>query len=149
VGFAGQSIASRPERFRREAVTSRSVAAHGYKFMAYKDEEEVARLYSDAEFEKRVSSEFEGDLRAELNLAPSLFARRDPNTGQLRKKAFWAWMVGAMLFLAKFEFLRGTPFDIFGRLPDRVLARALRDEFEATIVEVARDLAQANSDLAL
>ena len=58
-------------------------------------------------------------------------------------------MVGEMLFLAKFEFLRGTPFDIFGSLPDRVLARALRDEFEATIVEVARDLAQANSDLAL
>ena len=115
--------------------------------MAYKDE--VARLYSDGEFEKRVASEFEGDLRVELNLAPLLFARRDPNTGRLRKKAFGGCMVGAMLFLAKFKFLRGTPFDTFGRLPDRGLARALRDEYEATIVEVARDLAQANSDLAL
>ncbi|MGY8802819.1 MAG: DUF6537 domain-containing protein, partial [bacterium] len=72
--------------------------------MAYKHEDEVARLYSDGEFEKRVASEFEGDLRVELNLTPPLVARRDPNTGRLRKKAFGGWMVGAMLFLTKFNF---------------------------------------------
>ena len=122
---------------------------HGDKLMAYKDEDEVARLYSDGEFAKRVASEFEGDLRVEMNFAPPLFTRRDHNTGRLRKKAFGGCMVGAMLLLAKFEFLRETPFDIFGCLPDRGLARALRAEFKATIVEVVRDLAQANFDLAL
>ena len=37
--------------------------------MAYKDEYEVARLYTDGAFEKQVKSEFDGD---NLRLAPSV-----------------------------------------------------------------------------
>lgn len=126
-----------------------SVARHGYKVMAYKDEYEVARLYSDGEFRRRVAAEFDGDLRVELQLAPPLFARRDPESGRLRKRTFGPWMLRAMSVLAKFKFLRGTPLDIFGRLPDRVLERRLASEYEATISELAEGLSSGNLDLAL
>ena len=50
-------------------------AAGLYKLMAYKDEYEVARLYTDGAFLKQVESEFDGDnLRFEFHLAPPLLA---------------------------------------------------------------------------
>ena len=44
--------------------------------MAYKDEYEVARLYTDGTFQKQIASTFEGDkLRFEFHLAPPLLAQ--------------------------------------------------------------------------
>ena len=53
-----------------------AVARYAFKLMAYKDEYEVARLYSDGEFERRVAQQFEGDWKLRFHLAPPLFARR-------------------------------------------------------------------------
>ena len=53
--------------------------------MAYKDEYEVARLYTDGAFQRQLEQAFEGDLKLEFHLAPPLFARRDPTTGQLEE----------------------------------------------------------------
>ena len=50
--------------------------------MAYKDEYEVARLYSEPAFMARVNEQFEGDYELRFNMAPPLFSKRDPNTGQ-------------------------------------------------------------------
>ena len=48
-----------------------------FKLMAYKDEYEVARLYTDGSFVKQVAREFDGEnLRFEFHLAPPLLARR-------------------------------------------------------------------------
>jgi len=59
-----------------------AVARSLFKLMAYKDEYEVARLYTDGSFAKQVASTFEGEnLRYEFHLAPPLFARKDPATG--------------------------------------------------------------------
>ena len=55
-----------------------AVARYLFKLMAYKDEYEVARLYTDGSFLKQVETEFGGDsLRFEFHLAPPLLARRD------------------------------------------------------------------------
>src|SRR5262249_4723483 len=55
-----------------------AVARYLFKLMAYKDEYEVARLYTDGAFEKQVAATFDGDdLRFEFPLAPPLLARRD------------------------------------------------------------------------
>src|SRR5580698_8391597 len=55
-----------------------AVARYLFKLMAYKDEYEVARLYTDGAFRKQVENEFDGDsLRFEFHLAPPLFARID------------------------------------------------------------------------
>ena len=62
----------------REATGTRrlALAVARFKLMAYKDEYEVARLYSDGEFERRVAQQFEGDWKLRFHLAPPLFARR-------------------------------------------------------------------------
>jgi indolepyruvate ferredoxin oxidoreductase len=57
------------------------VARYLFKLMAYKDEYEVARLYTQSDFVKRVEAQFEGDYRLNLHLAPPLWAKADPVTG--------------------------------------------------------------------
>jgi len=109
------------------------VARYLFKLMAYKDEYEVARLYTGTDFLKRVAAQFEGDYRLNLHLAPPLWAKNDPVTGEPRKRLFGPWMLGAMRVLAKFKGLRGTAFDVFGYSAERRSERALIDEYRATV----------------
>ena len=89
-----------------------AVARNLFKLMAYKDEYEVARLYSDGAFLRQAAAEFDGKLRFTFHLAPPLLARRDPATGEPRKMTFGPWMMRAFGLLAKLKFLRGTAFDL-------------------------------------
>jgi len=70
---------------------TKAVARYLFKLMAYKDEYEVARLYTDGEFEKRLSETFEGAFTVKYNLAPPLLAKRDAQ-GRLQKAPFGSWM---------------------------------------------------------
>jgi indolepyruvate ferredoxin oxidoreductase len=54
-----------------------------------------------------------------------LLASRDPITGELQKKEYGGWVLGAFVLLAKLKFLRGTAFDIFGRTAERRQERKL------------------------
>jgi indolepyruvate ferredoxin oxidoreductase len=62
-----------------------AVAKNLFKLMAYKDEYEVARLYTDGSFATRLGEKFDGDVRLKFHLAPPVFARRDKATGHLLK----------------------------------------------------------------
>jgi len=124
------------------------VAEQLFKLMAYKDEYEVARLYASPDFRARLDREFAGDYRVELHLAPPLFARREPGTGRLRKRAYGPWMLRAMGWLARGKRLRGSRFDPFGRLPERRLERSLIAEYEATLGEILTRLDGERLDLA-
>ena len=117
--------------------------------MAYKDEYEVARLYSDGEFLKKLGSQFEGDYKLTFHLAPPLFADRDPTTGQLKKREYGAWMMPMFRMLASLKKLRGTALDIFGYTEERRMERRLIGEYEATIDEVLATLGQDNHALAV
>src|SRR5690606_38848123 len=64
-----------------------AVSRYFFKLMAYKDEYEVARLYTSGEFERRLKQQFEGDYRLEFHLAPPLLAERD-DAGRLKKKGY-------------------------------------------------------------
>jgi indolepyruvate ferredoxin oxidoreductase len=112
------------------------VARYLFKLMAYKDEYEVARLYTDTDFLKRVARQFEGDYRLKLHLAPPLWAKNDPQTGEPRKREFGAWMLGAMRVLAKLRFLRGTPLDVFGYSAERRSERKLIEDYEGVLAEL-------------
>src|SRR5205823_219606 len=96
-----------------------------FKLMAYKDEYEVARLYSDGEFGKALKEQFDGDASVKVSLAPPLLASRDKVTGHSRKREFGSWIFRAFDLLTRFKFLRGTVFDPFGYTPERRMERAL------------------------
>jgi len=127
-----------------------TVARYLFKLMAYKDEYEVARLYTDGAFLKQVETEFDGDnLRFEFHLAPPLLARRDKTTGLPRKMSFGPWMLPAFRLLAKFKGLRGTPFDPFGSTLERRTERKLVGDYEAMLDEVLAKLTPDNHHIAV
>jgi indolepyruvate ferredoxin oxidoreductase len=122
---------------------ARAVAKNLFKLMAYKDEYEVARLYSDASFEKRLRNTFEGDFSIKYNLAPPLFARRDAN-GRLIKSEYGARMKHAFLLLARLKWLRHTPFDPFGHTEERKTERQLMRDYESMVEHCVSTLSADN-----
>jgi indolepyruvate ferredoxin oxidoreductase len=120
-----------------------------YKLMAYKDEYEVARLYTDGEFAKKLAMQFEGDYRLTFHLAPPLFAKRDPTTGQLKKREYGAWMMPMFRLLASLKRLRGTRLDVFGYTEERRMERRLIGGYQATIEQVLATLDQDNHAMAV
>jgi indolepyruvate ferredoxin oxidoreductase len=128
---------------------SEAAARALFKLMAYKDEYEVARLYTESDFLHRIADQFEGDYRLRFHLAPPLTAERDPNTGHLQKRAYGRWMLGAFRVLAKLRRLRGTSFDPLGRTAERRTERRLIAEYEAMLDEILTRLAPENHAIAV
>lgn len=115
---------------------SEAVARYFFKLMAYKDEYEVARLYTGGAFEQEVAKRFEGNYQLKFHLAPPLLSRRNPETGHLVKRQFGPWMMQAFRMLARFKRLRGTAFDIFGYTHERKTERGLISGYEKTVGEL-------------
>jgi len=133
-----------------QCALSEAVARYLFKLMAYKDEYEVARLYTDTTFVERVKSTFDGDsLRLEFHLAPPLLARRDKVTGELKKISFGPWLLGAFRVLAKFKALRGTPLDPFGYTVERRTERRLIAEYCDLLREFCERLTPDNHHVAV
>ena len=126
-----------------------AVARYYYKLLAYKDEYEIARLLTDPAFERRIAAQFEDGYTLRYHLAPPLLARIDPETGRPRKSAYGAWMGWAMRLVATFKWLRGTPFDPFGRFPERRAERRLIGEYETVVGELIAGLEHDNHALAV
>jgi indolepyruvate ferredoxin oxidoreductase len=112
---------------------ARTVARVYARLLAYKDEYEVARLYADPAFRRRLADTFDGDVTLKFHLAPPLLSRRDPATGRYRKRAFGGWMLGVFGLLARLKGLRGTPLDPFGHSAHRRMERRLIGEYEALV----------------
>lgn len=125
----------------------RTVAQYFYKLMAYKDEYEVARLYSDPAFKTKLDEQFEGEFKLQFNLSPPLIAPKDKVTGLPRKITLGSWMWPGFKLLAKFKFLRGTAFDLFGRTEERRTERRLISDYEASMLEMIEDLSADNLSL--
>ena len=132
-----------------ESALAEAVARYLFKLMAYKDEYEVARLYSDTSFLDRVKSSFDGNLRFEFHLAPPLLAKIDSATGEPKKKAYGPWMLKAFGVLKRFKFLRGTPLDVFGYSADRRTERQLIADYEALLETLMAELTPANHHVAV
>jgi len=122
---------------------TRAVAKSLFKLMAYKDEYEVARLYTNGDFEQRLNQAFEGDFTLKFNLAPPLWAKRD-GQGRLIKAQYGAWMWHAFKVLARLKFLRGTAFDVFGRTEERRLERQLIEDYRRSIAAALSTLSADN-----
>jgi indolepyruvate ferredoxin oxidoreductase len=118
---------------------TRNAARSLLKLMSYKDEYEVARLYTDGAFLQKLKDQFEGDLKLEFHMAPPLLSR--PANGQAPTKIrLGAWMLPAMKWLAHGKRLRGTGFDLFGYTQERRMERALIAQFDQRLDELAAEL---------
>ncbi len=126
-----------------------AVARNYFKLLAIKDEYEVARLYCNDDFQSALSAAFTGDFRVHVHLAPPLFARRDPYTGQMLKSTYGPWVFRLFRLLAKLKGVRGTVFDIFGYAAERRAERRLATAYEATIAELLLRLDAENRALAV
>jgi len=125
-----------------------AVARYAFKLMAYKDEYEVARLYTSGDFQRRVAQQFEGNYKLRFHLAPPLFAKKDAD-GRLIKKEFGPWMLTAFRVLARFRFLRGGMLDVFGRTHERRTERKLIADYFSDINALLTGLSPDNLALAL
>ena len=130
---------------------SRAVAEQMRKLMAYKDEYEVARLYTDGTFAKQIAEQFEGDLKLEFYMAPPALVKPGGKgrAAAPKKRRFGPWLLPMLEFLARAKALRGTPFDPFGRTEERRLERRLIDEYEARVAELLAGLAPDKTALAV
>ncbi|MBA3895943.1 MAG: indolepyruvate ferredoxin oxidoreductase family protein [Sphingomonadaceae bacterium] len=128
----------------REGEFSMAVARGLFKLMAYKDEYEVARLWTRPEFQAQLGEAYERPGRLDIYLAPPLLARRDPVSGEPRKIRFGPWILPVFSILARFKGLRGTPFDPFGYTAERRMERRLIGAYQAMIDELSRDLTGNN-----
>jgi indolepyruvate ferredoxin oxidoreductase len=127
---------------------TRAVATQLHRLMAFKDEYEVARLHSLPAWRAQLAKDFAGSPRIELNLAPPLLSRQDPNTGLPAKRRFGPWMLRAMDLLRHGKALRFTPLDPFGRTEERRMERALIEEFRTAIAAMLPKLSPATHAIA-
>jgi indolepyruvate ferredoxin oxidoreductase len=153
-GYQDQALAARYQArvdrlasLETEKASGRSglaeAVARGYfKLLSYKDEYEVARLYTDGRFEKAVTENFDGNHRFEFHLAPPLLSafNRDKVTGEPRKMTFGAWMLPVFRVLAKGKSLRGGWMDLFGYTAERRLERRMIRDYEEMLDEIERRL---------
>ena len=118
---------------------TRAVAEQLRKLMAYKDEYEVGRLYTDGEFAKALAEQFEGDdLRLEFYMAPPALVKPKAGGAKAPKKVrFGPWLMPrAQAPGARARRCAARAFDPFGRTEERRLERRLIAEYEARVAEL-------------
>ena len=125
-----------------------AVATYLFKLMAYKDEYEVARLYTNNAFAEKIAGMFDGDITIKFHLAPPLLAKKDAK-GHLIKQEFGAWMMTAFRFLAMCKGLRGTVFDPFGHSSERKTERGLIAAYRQTVNGLLAKLDAHNLSIAV
>jgi indolepyruvate ferredoxin oxidoreductase len=111
-----------PERNQNLTYTVAKVYTH---VLAYKDEYEVARLFSDSLWLKSIEEQFEPGFKIYFNLAPTWLSWSG------KKICLGPWMRIVFRLLAPLKFLRGTWADPFSYQKDRIFERRLIKKFES------------------
>ena len=89
------------------------------RLLRNKDEYEVARLFSQPEWQSQLADSFDGDTQIKLNLSPLGISGWNKWLQQPKKYAMGAWLLKLMPVLASMRKLRGGVFDIYARHPER------------------------------
>ncbi len=116
-----------------------------FKLMAYKDEYEVARLYTGAGFDACLSDQFEPGFTVNYHLAPPLLPLGVDARGYKRKSVFGPWIRPAFRAIAKLKFLRNTRLDPFGYTGERRMERQLIRWYEGLLADCVRTLNPDNA----
>lgn len=120
------------------------IAENYFKLLAYKDEYEVARLYSEPEYWNNLRATLGGDIKISLWLAPPIFSKKDPVSGEPIKSKYGAWIFPVLKIMKNFKFLRGSIFDVFGYHPERKSERFLIKQYETDILLACEKLKASN-----
>ena len=126
-----------------------AVASNYFKLLAVKDEYEVARLYTDGEFERQVAVAFAGDYSLRYHFAPPLWVRADKVTGVPRKRSYGRWIRPLLCALAAARRVRGTFLDPFGYTEERRTERKLIADYERVVDEIEQTLRPDNHAVAV
>ena len=125
------------------------VARSLFKLMAYKDEYEVARAYTDASYQRKLDAQFDGDYKIKFYFSPPLISKKDPVTGRALKKEFGPSIMWLLRLLAPLKILRGSVLDPFGYLPERKKERQLIENYHSLLDEIIKNLNSENYNLAV
>jgi indolepyruvate ferredoxin oxidoreductase len=128
---------------------ARAVAHNYFKLLAYKDEYEVARLFTRTGFLDELKGRVAGSFKLHFHLAPPILDRKDPATGRPRKREFGPWVLPLFRVLARMKFMRGTPWDIFGYGAERRAERALIENYESMLEKILPLINSDNYDTAV
>ena len=112
-----------------------AVARNLLKLMMYKDEYEVARLYTNGAFDQALREQFDGPVSLEFHMAPPIWIRWRGDQAP-RKIKLGPWLRPLLSVLAKGKVLRGTIWDVFGRTEERRMERDLIRSYEQRILDV-------------
>jgi indolepyruvate ferredoxin oxidoreductase len=121
-----------------------AVARYLSKLMSYKDEYEVARLYTNGDFIKRLKQQFEGDFKLNFHMSPPILMKPTKPGGEPRKIAIGGWMFTMLKLMAKMRGLRGGAFDLFGYNGERKHERRLIEEYRDLVMTALARLDPAN-----
>jgi indolepyruvate ferredoxin oxidoreductase len=112
---------------------TRTVAEAWFKILTYKDEYEVARLHLAADYDRIARGlGIGGPYSVTYHLHPPTLRR----LGMNRKLPLGKPYELSFRVLRRLKWLRGTPFDVFGRDRDRRTERALITEYERLVDEL-------------
>lgn len=125
----------------------RAVATGLFKLMAYKDEYEVARLFTNGQFRQRLEDVFEGPFTLRFHVALPFLRRR--GGAPASKGVFGGWLWHLLRLLAPLKVLRGTVLDPFGRQAERRAERALILWYRQAVADLVPTLSADNIGIAL
>ena len=141
------------EKKERSASTlSQNVAKYLFKFMAIKDEYEVARLSLKAELDMALSQEFGSSAKVHYMLHPPFLKglanipllNRMP--GVKSKIALGSWFRPFYMLLKNLKFIRGTRFDIMALFSSEVRKadNDILDHYKSNILENLSDISNGS-----
>ena len=115
-----------------------------YKTMAYKDEYEVARLYTDGRFQEELNKNYESYERIYLHLSPPFLGLKDKYSNKPRKIKVTSKILYIFNILKRLKFLRNTIIDPFSYNYERKLERKLVKKCFETIATLNNKISKNN-----
>jgi indolepyruvate ferredoxin oxidoreductase len=122
------------------SAVAEAVARYLYKFMAYKDEYEVARLWLDPALTADLEQRFGAGARINYRLHPPVLRA----LGLKKKVSLGPWFRPVFAGLYSMRRLRGTPVDPFGYTAVRRTERRLIDEYRELVRTLLAELTPEN-----
>ncbi|WP_424832751.1 indolepyruvate ferredoxin oxidoreductase family protein [Ruegeria sp.] len=118
-----------------------SAARNLFRFMAYKDEFEVARLQTSEAFSDELARTFQGRFKTKYHFAPPLISWGKDEQGRPKKRQFGPWVRPVLTALAQAKSLRGKAWNPFGYHSEARLHRSILAWYQGLLNQLEADIA--------